>query len=177
LPGTEVQSAAPSPARKTQIRAFTLGRIRYNAISAETLGRYMFVSAAPGHVYDMRERRYGGQAGSISIACDPSFPGLVALSPYKIEAVGVRVNDSESAPSVQAGGVVKVTAMVKASQAPGIHAINFRVYGPDGKERRYYGKTLFGENGQAALELRTALNDAQGTWTIQAADLASGIVG
>jgi len=161
------------PARRTEIRYFQLGRIRYHVCRAEVPGRYTFASSTPGHVYDMREARPGGAAGRIDVQARPSFPALVALSPYKIDAVTVRAG----AATVKPGKPVSITATVKASAAPGVHAINFRVYGPDGKERRHYGRTLFGEKGTATLAIPTALNDARGKWTVKAADLASGAVG
>ncbi len=159
------------PARRTEIRYFQLGKIRYHIVRAEVPGKYELVCAAPGHVYEMRDGRYDGNDGRIEIHSEPSFPALVAVSPYKIEVVAAKADD------VKQGEVVKVSAKVRASAQPGVHALNFRVYGPDGVERRYYGATLFGKDGAAALSFQTALNEARGNWTVKVADLASGTVG
>ena len=97
----------------------------------------------------------------------------MAWSPYRIQAVEAKADRS----AVVAGATVAIAARVKAAERPGDHVLNFRVYGPDGKERRHYGDTLIGRQGQAKLTLRTALNDAKGTWRVKAADLASGAVG
>jgi len=165
--------ADAEPARRTEIRYFRLGEIDYHAVRAELPGGYEFRSAAGGHMYDMREGRYAGKVKRIEVEASGSFPALVAISPYKIEAVEA----SADKPAVAPGQAVKVAAKVKASARPGVHALNFRVYAPDGEERRYYGDTLFGAGGGATLTIPTALNEAKGKWTVKVADLASGATG
>ena len=165
--------AGESPARRTEIRYFQLGQIRYHAIGAEVAGSYRFVSAEPGYLYDMREGKAAGRTTAIEVKAEPEFPGLVAWSPYQIEAVQAAADKA----TVAGGQSVKISAQVKAAEKPGTHVLNFRVYGPEGQERRHYGNTLVAEGGAAALTFQTALNEAKGKWTVKVADLASGIVG
>ncbi len=165
--------AGASPARRTEIRYFQLGRIRYHAIGAEVAGSYRFVSAEPGYLYDMREGKAAGRTTAIEVKAEPEFPALVAWSPYRIEAVQAAADKV----AVAGGQSVKITGQVRAAAKPGAHVLNFRVYGPDGVERRHYGNTLVAEGGAAALTFQTALNEPKGKWTVKVADLASGIVG
>jgi len=161
------------PARRTEIRYFRLGKIGYHVVRAEVPDEYEFVTETPGHVYDMRQRRYAGRTNRIEVSVDPSFPALVAVCPYKIQAVVAQADRA----AVERGQSIRIAAKVQASTPPDVHALNFRVYGPDGKERRHYGTTLFGENGAATLTIPTALNEAKGKWTVKVSDLASGIAG
>lgn len=172
-PRARVLTDAGQPARRTEIRYFKLGKIAYHVVRAEVPDAYEFVAAAPGHVYEMRDGRYGGADGRIAIRSEPDLPALVAVSPYKITGVAA----AAEAGAVKRGAAVKVSATVQASAAPDTHALNFRVYGPDGAERRHYGKTVFAQNGSAAITIPTALNEAQGKWTVKVCDLASGALG
>ena len=159
--------SAGKPARRTEIRYFQLGKIRYQVVRAEIPGPYTFVSATPGSLYDMRTGRAG--SGSLAIEAAPGSPALVALSPYRIDAVQA----NGPARAVVPGGKVSVTAKVKASASPGEHMLNFRVYDPAGAERRWYSKTLSAPGGAATLTFTTALNDPKGKWTVKVTDLAS----
>jgi hypothetical protein len=120
----------------------------------------------------MRAATYGGAAGRIDVATTQPFPALVAFSPYKIEAVTAKAAKAQ----VQAGQNVTISAQVQAEK-PDLHALHFRVYGPDGAERRWYSDTIFGSDGQGDLAFKTALNEAKGKWTVKVADLASGAAG
>jgi len=159
--------AAGKPARRTEIRYFTLGKIRYHVVRAEIPGPYTFVTDTPGTLYDMRTGRTG--TGSLDITAEPGNPALVALSPYRIDGIAASGPDADVTP----GGKVTITAKVKASAAAGEHMLNFRVYDPAGKEHRWYSKTLPAPGGEAALEFTTALNDPAGRWSVKVTDLAS----
>ena len=159
--------AAGKPARRTEIRYFTLGGIRYHVVRAEIPGPYTFVTDTPGTLYDMRTGASG--TGSLAIEADPEMPALVALSPYRIDAVTA----SGPGGAVKRGGSVSVSAAVKASAAAGEHMLNFRVYDPSGQERRWYSQTLSAPGGAATLTFTTALNDPKGTWFVRVTDLAS----
>ncbi len=171
--GGQGSGADAQPARRTEIRYFKLGQIRYYVVRAEVPDRYVFVAAEPGHTYEMRDGRYAGPDGRIEVRSEAEFPALVAVSPYKITAVTAKADSA----AVKPGQVVNVAAQVQASARPGAHALNFRVYGPDGQERRHYGAMVFGEDGAAEIAIPTALNEAKGAWTVRVADLASGVVG
>ena len=120
----------------------------------------------------MRDGRYAGSGGKIDVSMTAPFPALTAVSPYKIEAVSTKADKAR----VAGGQTVTITAEVQADK-PDIHALHFRVYGPDGVERRWYADTVFGKAGKAELTIKTALNDPAGKWTVKVADLASGAEG
>ena len=69
-----------------------------------------------------------GAAGKIEVAITQPFPALVALSPYKI--TGVTAN--AAAAEIKPGDEVKIAAQVQADK-PDVHALHFRIYGPDGR--------------------------------------------
>jgi hypothetical protein len=171
-PRARMLTAEGEPVRRTEIRYFQLGKVRYHVISSEVPGKYQFASTTPAHVYDMRDGRYGGAGGRIEVTMTQPFPALVALSPYKIEGVSAK----PAKPQVQPGEEVVIAAQVQAEN-PDVHALHFRVYGPDGVERRWYGDTVFGQNGKGELKFKTALNEAKGAWTVKVADLASAAAG
>ncbi|OPX24375.1 MAG: hypothetical protein B1H04_02200 [Planctomycetales bacterium 4484_123] len=174
LPGPRARVyCGQSPARRTEIRYFQLGKIRYHIVRAEVPGTYRLVSTTPGHLYDMRRGRYAGRTDTIEVNAEPSFPALVALSPYRVQSVQARPTVRQVPP----GQRVEIAATVEASAPPGAHMLNFRLYGPKGRERRWYGSTLLAPNGAARLSFQTALNDARGQWTVKVTDLASGITG
>ncbi len=170
-PRARVYSGA-EPARRTEIRYYRLGRIAYRIVAAELPGTYRFKTASGGHLYDMRTGRHAGTTGAIEVPAEAGVPALVAVSPYKIESVAAAADKA----TVQPGQPVKITAKVQASEKPDLHALNFRVYAPEGAERRHYGDTLFGAGG-ATLTIPTALNEAAGKWTVKVTDLASGVTG
>jgi hypothetical protein len=120
----------------------------------------------------MRQGKYGGGAGKIEVAITQPFPALVAMSPYRIDGVTAKADKAEVTP----GEEVRIAAQVQADK-PDVHALHFRVYGPDGAERRWYGDTVFGEAGKGGHTFKAALNEAKGKWTVKVADLASGAVG
>ncbi len=171
-PRARMLSLDGQPARRTEIRYFDLGKIRYHVISAEVPGTYRFASTTAGHAYDMRDGRYGGEKGTIDVPITQPFPALVALSPYKIDGVTAKAGAAQ----VNGGAEVTISAQVQARN-PGVHALHFRVYGPDGAERRWYSDTVFGDAGKAELRFKTGLNETPGKWTVKVADLASGAVG
>ena len=173
-PRARVLMADGQPARRTEIRYFELGKVRYHVISAEVPGKYTFASTPSDHAYDMRDGKYGAN-GTIQIEVTQAFPALVALSPYKINGVAAQVEK----PAIKPGDEVRITGQVQAGQLDpdAIHALHFRVYGPDGVERWHYADTVFGPAGKGTHTFKTALNEAQGKWTVKVADLASGQVG
>ena len=72
--------------------------------------------------------------------------------------------------------------MVRLAVAPaagkvGRHVLRLRVLGPDGKEREAYRQTVVAEAGRAEVSLPLALDDAAGTWTLSAQDVATGVTG
>jgi hypothetical protein len=63
------------------------------------------------------------------------------------------------------------------SGKPGRHIVQVKFIGPDHKERAYYRRNVELENGRARFTQQFALNDQAGAWTIEAKDIASGVIG
>jgi uncharacterized protein YfaS (alpha-2-macroglobulin family) len=59
---------------------------------------------------------------------------------------------------------------------PGMHVVRIDVSGPDGI-KAHYGSQHVLSDGIAEGEIPLAFNDAIGTWTITATDIATGTVG
>ncbi|MDD5598929.1 MAG: hypothetical protein PHV82_13360, partial [Victivallaceae bacterium] len=53
-------------------------------------------------------------------------------------------------------------------------AIKIKVLSPEGKDVRYYSKTIPLQNGSGAGSFRTALNDQAGQWKVIAKDVITG---
>ena len=56
----------------------------------------------------------------------------------------------------------------------GLVPAEVRVYGPDGSEVWEYGSNSLIENGVLQVQLKTAMNDAVGSWRMTVRDLCSG---
>ena len=100
----------------------------------------------------------------------PGDVKLYALLPYTVKGL-VLGPDKDSVPP---GAVMRYTVNLESDgQKPGLHVFRIEVFGPDGKPRAHYGAKLLAEQGRAEGELRLALNDAPGKWTLRASDIAT----
>jgi len=66
---------------------------------------------------------------------------------------------------------------VRAGAPLGPHVVRVTVFGPEGKERKYYARNLLAPGGRATGDLVFALDDPAGTWKIVAKDVATGVSG
>ncbi len=124
------------------------------------------------HVYDLRAGKYLGKTRTLRTPVQAGRARLFALLPYQV--AGVKASAEAAAPGKNA--VVRL-AVAPAAGKVGRHVLRLRVLGPDGKEREAYRQTVVAEAGRAEVSLPLALDDAAGTWTLSAQDVATGVTG
>ena len=123
------------------------------------------------HTYDVRQGKYLGNVNRLKRNVTGGVAQFFARMPYRVKEV--RVDRAKK--TFAQGEWIEYRARVEVdSGRPGTHVLRVRVLGPDGKERRHYGKVLSAERGTASARIPLALNDAVGTWRIIARDVASG---
>ena len=124
------------------------------------------------HVYNVREKKYLGFTSNVTIVVDPGEPTILALLPYKVEDIEVKIVNK----TLILGSVATLDAkiIVTNGTAKG-HTLRFEVYGPDGKERLFYSKNVYLDDSDSAeFSIPFAFNDPKGEWTIKVIDIASG---
>jgi hypothetical protein len=127
-----------------------------------------------GFVYDLRQGKALGRAGSVKAALLPGDAAAYAVLPYSIRGVTVTPVAAASAP----GKAVQYSVAIATDGGqPGMHVALVEITGPDGKPRTHYNSRLVLRNGKAAGEFVTALNDTPGQWTIRATDFVSRAAG
>jgi hypothetical protein len=160
---------------------FRSGRAIYLGLSASGLpagrSRKIFISLAglePSKrcIYDVRSRRYLGDARNFEYAMEESSCGeLLALMPREIG--GVRL----SAPQrVERGSGDAPISIALSGWEPDMGRTVFRVelYDPEGNLNAQYSRTVGCEGGRAELAIPFALNDASGAWRVRAIEAVSG---
>lgn len=130
------------------------------------------------HAYDVRAGKYLGQVASIKASLTPGIAQLYALLPYKLASVAV-----QAPAQAKAGGEWSYAVKLPAGLQAGGHVLRVRLFGPDGKERKWYACNLRTDQGPEAEvgrvngSLTFAYNDAPGTWKLVARDVATGVYG
>ena len=122
------------------------------------------------HVYDVRAGNYLGHSNRFECKLALGGAGLFALLPYRVDEVTITCPAS-----ARPGSRVEVSLLVRASAAVGYHVMRLDVRRPDGKLAEAYGMNLAAAKGKARAVIPFALNDAPGTWTLVARDVASGV--
>jgi len=124
------------------------------------------------HIYNVRTRKYLGQAGTVQTDITPGIAQLYALLPYRVQSVTMA-----RAPRMQAGAEEPLTVRINADAEVGTHVVHLSIIGPDGQARGYYSQNLLAVGGSVITPIRFALDDQPGEWTIVATDVASGVEG
>jgi len=124
------------------------------------------------HLYDVRAGRYLGSTQSLKTSLTAGIAKLYALLPYRVD----RVSLTAAGQAVPAGKLTYRIA-VRAGAPLGPHVVRVTVFGPEGKERKYYARNLLAPGGRATGDLVFALDDPAGTWKIVAKDVATGVSG
>jgi len=127
----------------------------------------------PAHVYDLREGRYLGRRDAVTTPLGPGECKMYALLPYEVTGVSVRPREE----TVGQGQAVEYLVSVDATAEAGLHVYRIEVADPSGETCAWYGTQLTAERGVASGELRLALDDEPGEWTIRATDVATGMAG
>ena len=123
----------------------------------------------PAHIYNMRTRKYLGKKSEVDfslISCETALFGFLPYQVGKLD-LSARLN----ARQLTLSGVLLNSV---GAPVPNNHVIIIRVFGPDGKERKYYFSELLTLNGRFGTNVSLALNDTNGTWKVIAEDVISG---
>ncbi|NCO36848.1 MAG: hypothetical protein AUJ92_00470 [Armatimonadetes bacterium CG2_30_59_28] len=124
------------------------------------------------HLYDVRDGKYLGNTGKVTVPLQSGKARLYALLPYQLSNVTISAPPSSSDRQI----CLSLTVNPKSGKA-GRHVLRLRMLGPDGKERDAYRRTVIAENGKATVDWSLALNDPRGSWTVIAQDVATGVSG
>jgi len=126
------------------------------------------------HTYDARTGKYYGKADRVLASFQPDRGKLFTRLPYAVSAVRVKTQSA----SIRVGSdVVVQVALATSGGRPGRHWAHVSVIGPDNKERRHYAQNIAVVDGKGEAVIPVAMNDAPGTWKVQARDVASGVIG
>jgi hypothetical protein len=126
------------------------------------------------HLYDMRQKRYLGQARDPVLPLRTCRAEFLAALPYTVAEVRVQAACTQGLTGrtlACKGTVLGADAM----PVPDCHAVTVRVFGPAGVERPHYFRKALTQNGVFEVNLALALNDPAGLWTLAAEDVATGV--
>ncbi|MGC9317128.1 MAG: beta-galactosidase trimerization domain-containing protein, partial [Armatimonadota bacterium] len=123
------------------------------------------------HVYEARSGSYLGARQTVEEVFGPGQCRLYSLLPYRVEGLNVRLRDADVAP----GDTVEALVSVDGPAEADLHVFRLEVTDPSGRMLDHYGRQLTAPRGIASAEFRLALDDAPGTWTIRATDVATGV--
>ena len=116
-----------------------------------------------GYIYDVRQGKLLGQMSAMPVKLDYQAQ-LFAVSPYRVDGLGVTTN----------GDTVDITLKTSGEVAPARHVFHLSVFGPDGKELRWYSQNILAANGKAKTDIPFSSND-KGQFTIEIRDVISGV--
>lgn len=122
------------------------------------------------HCYDMLEGKYLGQTDSLKCKIGPFTHKVLALLPYKVEALNITGPDCAAAGSQLAFNILVKTSYAK----PAMHTFYIEVFAPDGKKEDAYSGIQFADSGRYDLLIPLPLNAAQGKWRITVVDVLTG---
>lgn len=122
-----------------------------------------------GHLYDVRQKRYLGYGDTINTYVTPGIAQVFARLPYSV--YGVKV----IAPaSINQGQYLKYKVQLQASSVAGEHVLRISVKDTEGKEIRHYSKNVTCSRGLYSDQIKLALNEKPGVYTITATEIVSG---
>jgi len=185
-PVTPALSVVPSGPKTGMIPPTTIIRFEGGQVEYAGLLRYYFYNdnkAYPSrvkfgrksHLYDVRNKKYLGFVDEVET--DISYAAhLYALSPYRVAGVDVKTD----AGKCKAGQSLEVSVEVLPQDkgiTPSKHCIHLKIIGPDNRELKHYARNLLAEEGRCRAQIRFALNDPPGEYSICAEDVASGTSG
>ncbi|MFA6931480.1 MAG: beta-galactosidase trimerization domain-containing protein, partial [Lentisphaeria bacterium] len=121
------------------------------------------------HLYDVRKGCYLGFASRCQQQIAPGEALLIALSPYRIEKVDIKLTRNQ----LKAGE--KIEIHIARTPIRGSGVVRIEVFTPQGKLSESYTTNPSLQEGITDLALHTAINDPIGKWTIVAKDIISGL--
>lgn len=120
--------------------------------------------------YDVRAGRYLGRRREVPLPLHAREAALFARLDYKLETLTLT-----APPSAALGHAAAITLTLEAAHPPGRHVVHVEVRGPNGGPMPLYSQNVELQDGRGQLQLRTALNDPKGTWTLHAREVISGL--
>jgi len=124
---------------------------------------------APTFCYDVRHHQFLGYTNSPTLLAEHG-PALLALSPYEVAGLQLRVT-----PTASPGQEVTCQVAVQATSGEcATHVVRVEVTDPAGQPRPAYAANLLAFTGHTRATFTLALNDPLGTWQVRALDVMSG---
>ena len=124
----------------------------------------------PGHIYELRSKRYFGKTNRIQIPLRQATALLFAHLPYEITGLSAKPGGS-----ADRGKPLPIQLSIAVSQAPAEdHACLVEVVDASGKARPEYRETVLCAKGEGRYLLPIAYNDPLGAWSVRITEVASG---
>ena len=124
-----------------------------------------------GYIRELFSGRDAGWTDSVDTLITPTTLQLYAVLPYEVEGLDFSLSKKR----FKVGECVRYSVVVRAASAkPGDHVVRMRVIDPQEEESEPYTRNISTNGGEYSGEIRLALNDKPGKWTIEVVDLASG---
>ena len=128
-------------------------------------------SPRKAHVYDVREKKYLGETGSIETMLHPARAKVFARLPYRVTGLDLKLEKARQ----RQGQPVDFTVAVEVSGGePLKHVVRAELYGPGGKEIPHYAQNVLVRNGMQSGVIPLALNEATGTYRVVVTDVVTG---
>lgn len=124
----------------------------------------------PGHIYEIRSRRYFGHTNMVELPLRQATALLFAHLPYTITGL-----TAEAPGTPQRGTPLPIELEVTVSEGPPVdHVCRVEVADPAGKARPEYEDRTLCPDGTGTYVLPLAYNDPVGTWTLRVTEVVSG---
>ena len=138
---------------------------------AETLGIGFCADplelAQKAHIYNQRTGAYLGHLAAVRLKLDPTSATILSLLPYRVGGI-----EAHGPQRVAQGASARLRFTVQSGQGTKTagHVLRVKLINPAGKQLWLGARTLRGR-GECAVPF--AFNDAPGTWTVLARDVAT----
>jgi hypothetical protein len=177
-PMFSVEAADGTRLRDVEIRQFRNGRVSIVGLQRDLPEKTEPEKAGPGEVQsaflrlrqpawrtDLRGRVPGAQASRFPVRLDPAEPTVLALSPAPLPKPVL--NGPRQA---RLGAVVAFDLRLSGRSAAASHVVHLEARDPAGRVVGAYSANIALRGGKARWQLKLALNDKPGIWTVTARD-------
>ncbi|GMW01776.1 MAG: hypothetical protein AMXMBFR84_29130 [Candidatus Hydrogenedentota bacterium] len=168
-PSVTVNAAANQSEHDVEITRWKNGNMQIVALLGSQEGPVHVTVPNPGHVFDLKARRYLGETDRFSAELRPnraSFFAVLLGQPGKPE---ILMPDS-----AKRGETIHVR--VKVPGIDSLRPVRLRLTDPAGTPADWMQRTVITGNQTVATDIRFAFNDDSGAWTLQAEDIITGEV-
>jgi hypothetical protein len=123
------------------------------------------------NLYDIRNRRYMGEAKYFKIRIENSVPELFGILKCKIADIEVLTKSQ-----AKRGDSITLDFVLTGENVKSLNSVvTVEVFDPKGDKIGYYGKNCQITNGKGAYNMNLALNDLEGAWIIRVKEVISNI--